>query len=63
MDSEDKRDVYACGNGHLFIAWVKGPDGEYTRADLIGYFCPICMGHIVGHEDMIDNRILAPAQE
>lgn len=40
------------------MAWE--PDG--SPADLTGYFCPLCMGAIVGHGDMIDSRILAPVQ-
>jgi hypothetical protein len=49
--------AYACGHNHIIAAAV---DGE--SVDLEGYFCPICMGRIVGHADMIDRRILAPMQ-
>lgn len=50
---------FACGMGHVFTArnCVGAPE------DLAGYFCPLCMGSIVGAEKMIDPRILAPVQE
>lgn len=54
----DQQYSYACGRGHQMTAWQK--DGE--PADLTGYFCPLCMGAIKGHGDMIDSRILAPVQ-
>lgn len=49
---------FACLIGHVVMA--KNFDG--TPADLKGYFCPLCMGAIVGAEKMIDTRILAPVQ-
>lgn len=50
---------FACSMGHVVIArnCVGAPE------DLTGYFCPLCMGAIVGAEKMIDPRILAPVQE
>ena len=49
---------YACAHGHQLTGW----DGNGKPVDLTGFFCPICMGQIIGHEDMIDSRILAPVQ-
>ena len=50
---------YACGCGHQMMAWKR--DG--TPANLTGYLCPLCLGAVKGHGDMIDERILAPVQE
>lgn len=49
---------FGCGNGHYVMAWKNNDD----PADLTGHFCPICMGVIIGHEELIDLRILAPVQ-
>lgn len=50
---------FACAMGHVITARniVGAPE------DLTGYFCPVCMGAIVGAGKMIDTRILAPVQE
>jgi hypothetical protein len=50
--------LFACGRGHQVAAWL-----DEKNVDLAGYFCPLCMGGVVGAEDMIDSRILAPVQE
>ena len=39
------------------LTWAD--DSEW---DPSGYFCPICMGSVVGHGDMIDSLILAPVK-
>lgn len=51
--------VFACGHGHV----LRASNADGSSADLTGYFCPLCMGAIVGHEKMIDLRVLAPIQE
>lgn len=52
---------FACGNGHVIAAWPDD-DGEATSYDLAGCLCPLCLGGVVGADDMIDSRILAPKQ-
>jgi hypothetical protein len=49
---------FACLNGHVVMATA-----NEQPVDLEGYFCPVCMGRVVGSEEMIDDRILAPRQE
>jgi hypothetical protein len=51
---------FACGRGHRIAAalsWANDSD-----IDLTGYFCPVCMGSVVGHGEINDSRILAPMQ-
>ena len=48
---------FACGRGHEVAAALTWADD--SEWDPSGYFCPICMGSVVGHGDMIDSRILA----
>lgn len=50
--------LFACGHGHAMMAW----DENDEAADLAGHFCPLCLGEIVGHGDIVDLRILAPVQ-
>jgi len=49
---------FACGNGHYVMAWENEDEG----VDLTGFMCPICLGRIIGHENLIDLTILAPVQ-
>jgi hypothetical protein len=49
---------FACGEGHRIIAWFDNG----APADLEGALCPICLGKVVGHGNMIDSRLLAPVQ-
>jgi hypothetical protein len=50
---------FACSMGHVITA----RNAVGAPQDLTGYFCPVCMGAIVGAGKMIDARILAPVQE
>ena len=50
--------IFACGRGHTIIAWAQ--DGE--RADLTGFFCPLCMGAVKNHGDLVMLELLAPMQ-
>ncbi len=50
---------FSCGNGHI----VAAADLQYRDIDLTGHFCPVCLRQIIGHGDIIDNRMLAPMQE
>ena len=51
---------YACGHGHKVAAALTWATD--SNRDLTGHFCPICMGSIEGHGDIIDSRLLAPMQ-
>lgn len=51
--------LFGCGHGHYVVAW----ESNENRVDLTGYFCPVCMGAIIGHGELIDLRILAPVQD
>jgi hypothetical protein len=50
---------FACMHNHR----VSATDAEGKPVDLEGFFCPVCMGGIIGAGKMIDARILAPVQE
>jgi len=50
--------LFACGRGHTLMAWRE----DDKPANLTGHFCPLCLGEIQGHGDMIDSRILVPVQ-
>ncbi len=58
MNPVETKMKFACGRGHVLMAWDKDQE-----KDLTGYFCPLCLGAIVGHGELIDSRILAPVQE
>ena len=49
---------FACGRGHQ----VKAFQSDDEPAILTGHLCPLCLGAVVGHGDMIDSRILAPVR-
>ena len=51
---------FACGHGHAITAELTWADG--AEQDLTGHFCPVCLGQVVGFENEVDGRILAPMQ-
>lgn len=57
----DKRE-YACLNGHV----ISARDGANTGYfDLEGYWCPLCLGKIKNHQNIIETIetfILCPLQ-
>lgn len=55
---EVRRGLYACGCGHEIRATVNG-----FPLDLEGHLCPVCVGKVMGAENMIEKRLLAPVQE
>lgn len=50
---------FACGRGHI----VAAADLDYKDLNLEGHMCPVCLGAVDGHGDIIDTRMLAPLQE
>ena len=53
-------DWYACGRGHKIAANSQSHD---VPIDLSGHICPACLGEVLDHGMVIDNRLLAPMQE
>lgn len=49
---------FACMHNHR----ISARDRSGKPVDLEGYFCPVCLGGIVGAGKMLDPKILAPAQ-
>lgn len=50
---------YACGHGHILTA--RTSDG--AEINLEGHLCAACLGSVIGHQDLIDGRLLAPMQK